>query len=393
LLIRTIINILKCRFGILATGLLVAFLSFPFAITANAASLSHSGLIIQDTTWLSNDNHTVTGDVKVLAGVTLTIEAGATVQFTALSDDQGGGAEAALAELIIEGELVSEGTAVSPIVFTSNAVSPVAGDWGGIRQSGGGDITLRYATINYASVGVLYEADGGVIAAAVIENTTVHDTTSTGLYFNLTNSAVLTLTLNANVITNAGGHGIFAGSRTGSSMTSTVTNNQVQNTGSRGIYVYAQDTTSTHHSAVSGNTVDTTVHQGLYLYSNHYNNTFTVLADNNAISNTGSEGIYTYYPNSLVLTNNQVTTAGSYGIYTHQNSEDGGMTVSGNTVTGTTNYGIYLYPHYTSGAHSIINNTVTNAVSYGIYYYDYGSIRVSQWFFADFNHFFVLLSG
>ena len=90
-----------------------------------------------------------------------------------MNDDQGGGAESSRPELIVEGDLVADGTAGSPIVLTSNAAVPAAGDWGGIRQSGGGDLTLRHVTISYATAGVVYTATGGVIATAVVQDSTV----------------------------------------------------------------------------------------------------------------------------------------------------------------------------------------------------------------------------
>jgi len=59
----------------------------------------------------------VTGNVVVSSGVTLTIEPGVTVKF-----DSG-------KALQIRGELVAQGTSVSPITFISSASSPAAGDW------------------------------------------------------------------------------------------------------------------------------------------------------------------------------------------------------------------------------------------------------------------------
>ncbi|HIM16050.1 MAG TPA: hypothetical protein EYM27_01180 [Dehalococcoidia bacterium] len=53
----------------------------------------------------------------VSSGVTLTIEPGVTVKF-----DSG-------KALQIRGELVAQGTSVSPITFISSASSPAAGDW------------------------------------------------------------------------------------------------------------------------------------------------------------------------------------------------------------------------------------------------------------------------
>ena len=61
--------------------------------------------------------YTVTGNVVVDAGVTLTIDPGVTVKF-----DSGKVME-------VEGTLVARGTSTSTVTFTSSAASPAAGDW------------------------------------------------------------------------------------------------------------------------------------------------------------------------------------------------------------------------------------------------------------------------
>ena len=61
--------------------------------SALADTVEHSGAIYGDETWSSADEHLVTGDVTVTAGVTLTVEPGATVLFVPLSDDTFGGAD------------------------------------------------------------------------------------------------------------------------------------------------------------------------------------------------------------------------------------------------------------------------------------------------------------
>lgn len=101
-------------------------------------------LIDEDTTW--DTDQTLTGQYYILPGVTLTIEAGVTVGFTYHNnniDDVG-----ALISLPADAEnfdtprasaqLVAEGTAANPIVFTSARSSKQAGDWGGIVLAGEG---------------------------------------------------------------------------------------------------------------------------------------------------------------------------------------------------------------------------------------------------------------
>ena len=94
-----------------------------------------------------------TADVGGLS--TLTIEAGVTLRFDAgvaayamtLGVSSGG-----TPELIRPVRVVAAGTEAAPIVFTSRAAAPVAGDWGGIEWRGGppdGNV-MQHVTIAYA---------------------------------------------------------------------------------------------------------------------------------------------------------------------------------------------------------------------------------------------------
>lgn len=100
---------------------------------------SVSGDITTNTTW--SKSVTVTGSIRVRA--TLVIEPGTVVKFnkdTYLSINAGG-------------ILKADGTSSSPIVFTSNELSPSAGDWRGIElesNANTGASSLSYCTIQYA---------------------------------------------------------------------------------------------------------------------------------------------------------------------------------------------------------------------------------------------------
>lgn len=114
-----------------------------------------SGHVTRDTTLLAIDNNFLSGLVYVDAGVTLTVEAGATVK--------GAYAGTNTAALIVKrgAKLVAIGTPEKPIVFTSASSSPTSGDWGGIEL-------LGKAAINSANGGQpgLYIPEGGFNTAA-----------------------------------------------------------------------------------------------------------------------------------------------------------------------------------------------------------------------------------
>ncbi len=88
-----------------------------------------SGDISEDLILDSEFEYTLAGGVHVLDGVTLTIPAGTVIK----SDPN-----ESVAYLLIEqgGKINAEGTATNPIVFTSGASTPAAGDWGGVILCG-----------------------------------------------------------------------------------------------------------------------------------------------------------------------------------------------------------------------------------------------------------------
>lgn len=111
--------------------------------------------VTKDTTLKAIDNNILSGLVYVDAGVTLTVEKGATVK--------GAYAGTSTAALIVKrgAKLVAIGTQEAPIVFTSASPTPASGDWGGIEL-------LGKATINSANGGKpgLYIPEGGFNNAA-----------------------------------------------------------------------------------------------------------------------------------------------------------------------------------------------------------------------------------
>ena len=73
--------------------------------------------------------HNLTGALLVKDGATLTIEAGTRINALAGGTD---------VYILVEkgGKIIADGTAAKPILFTSNASIPTAGDWGGIIVNG-----------------------------------------------------------------------------------------------------------------------------------------------------------------------------------------------------------------------------------------------------------------
>lgn len=139
----------------------------------------HSGVITGTQQWCAaNSPHLLSGDVTVPAGITLTIEAGVTVQ----------GADNA--ELLVQGHLEALGLAAQPITFTS-LLNSGPGEWAGVAfDSGSGYLRqaiVRYAgdrnTVTDAALGSWARSNiaiRNVLTGEVrLENTTIRDISTT----------------------------------------------------------------------------------------------------------------------------------------------------------------------------------------------------------------------
>lgn len=134
-------------------GRIVVFFALALSAAATAARMDvHEGNIRNDTTWKRGSVHYIHGDVQILNGATLTIEAGVEVRFYEV---KGTGGYEDGAELVVRtGALVAEGKAGMPVKFTSaNAVKKM-GDWGAIVVERSNQIILEDAIIEYGTNGL-----------------------------------------------------------------------------------------------------------------------------------------------------------------------------------------------------------------------------------------------
>ena len=88
-------------------ALCFALIFAPTAANAQCTPGPHSGTISADQLWCFSDSpHNCSGNVTIAPGVTVTIEAGVTVNADYRSN------------ITIQGRLVTQGTAAQPITFT-----------------------------------------------------------------------------------------------------------------------------------------------------------------------------------------------------------------------------------------------------------------------------------
>lgn len=140
---------------------------------------SVSGVIDQDEVW--SGNISVTGDVEVEKGVTLTILPGTIVTVSAFNDDQHKGndhphdppfpkdpdrKETQSTVIQINGILNASGTADKKIVFTSDKKQTTY-DWDGLYIAHG---RLEYALVEYARYNNIQESSDVVISNSIFRN-------------------------------------------------------------------------------------------------------------------------------------------------------------------------------------------------------------------------------
>src|SRR5713101_20900 len=159
------------------------------AIEVAANYFSRSG------TW-TRDNlpYTVTFDLYVNNGVTLTPEPGLTIQFTNVN-----------VGAYIDGTLNARGTTSSPILFTSDKAVKQPGQWKGIdfRSTGGSNSIMENCIVECAgAVGYSTEnihCDSESTSATVITNCTIRSSGGHGISFYLSDGRVQNCVFSNNV--------------------------------------------------------------------------------------------------------------------------------------------------------------------------------------------------
>ena len=298
-------------------------------VTIDSTLPTTSGALTGDETW--SGTVTLTGDVTVPSGVSLTIAPGTTIQFQALNDDQSGGENTSRIELIVDGSLTADGSS-SPIVFTSTSGSKAKGDWYGIRvkdESSDKTVTLSHVTVEYAQKGVDLSANTYACNVNIIDSSFSY-LSGDAIYIYGESGATINLNVNGNSVSDTDGNGIY----------SEVTGNSTHLAGS-----------------IQGNTVSASGSYGIYLYT-HNNALSTISIEDNMVSGSSQYGIYLY----------------SYGTYANKSEIEVIHNMISNTGTNTSHSGIYCDARYSDMALHIYDNEVFDNAGNGIYCYQhYGS--------------------
>jgi hypothetical protein len=138
------------------------FISPQQVLIARPLGTNVSGTISQDTIWTATGSpYILTGSIRVLAGIVLTIEPGVTVQSDAGHD------------IGVEGVLNAVGTATQPIRFSPTPSNERPGFWGGFDVNGNGQLQLEHADVGY-TVGAILFNNSNTTSSVTLKNTTVH---------------------------------------------------------------------------------------------------------------------------------------------------------------------------------------------------------------------------
>jgi hypothetical protein len=141
----------------------------------SGATILNSGMIYE-----------VVGNVTVPQGATLTIQSGVTLRFINS------------AGITVDGDLIVQGTALDPVVFTSINSSPRKGDWSGILiNSASANTQVDHAVIEYAEDGLYFHNSSGSVTNSLIQYNT------NGITINGTSSPIIdgnTIIYNSNGI-------------------------------------------------------------------------------------------------------------------------------------------------------------------------------------------------
>jgi parallel beta-helix repeat protein len=158
------------------------FMGFMIITTqpAQAFTIIPGGSITSDTTWtVAGSPYIVQNSIRVINGVTLTIEPGVWVK---IRKDVG-------QHIFVDGTLIAEGTSSNMIHFTSNASSPAEKDWGNIWINSTGKAIINYINASYGNMIVyLYYASDINVTNSVFTSNYAGVKFNHGTYNLITNS-------------------------------------------------------------------------------------------------------------------------------------------------------------------------------------------------------------
>ena len=136
------------------------------------------GIISQDAVWTpgaTNQPYVINSSLVIASSTRLTLQPGTVLHFPADYTMQ------------VDGELIIQGTAASPVVLTSSRAAPAANDWQGIYiGSTATQVVIDHAEIRYADWGIEFNgvtvADSGACETLCVRNSVIENNKRGGIY-------------------------------------------------------------------------------------------------------------------------------------------------------------------------------------------------------------------
>lgn len=156
--------------------------------TVPPGSTYYGGELTRNTRWSKESKRFIRSDFTVGAGVTLTIEEGTNI-IVAPVDTSATGDDPARVEFRVAGALDCKGTVNEPILFISEAIAPVAGQWRGIEILAGADTCrITNTTIMHGAWGIRALRGKGLLldSSRITTNLNGVDITETPVYIDHT---------------------------------------------------------------------------------------------------------------------------------------------------------------------------------------------------------------
>ncbi len=200
------------------------------AAAGTGPTIVSGGALVGNQVWTSKGSpYLVQGNLAVQPGNYLAIGPGVEVKFTGAY------------YVRVDGQLVTVGDAGSEVVFTSNAVTPAAGDWNGLKFTAS------------AAPGRLDTTNGTYLAGNLMYRTRVAYSGQSGVTITSATVALLRATILSNT-SSVGGGGLAATSSAIVVADSTLTGNTASGASSAGGLYASGGTTTLLRSSVSANT-------------------------------------------------------------------------------------------------------------------------------------------
>lgn len=330
-----------------------------------------TGDIVVDTIWSpAGSPYWIETNVTVPAGIELVVLAGTEIRFNGSY------------RLYVDGRILVQGTAMDPVLFTSNSSTPSPWDWGGLSIFG--ECHVNHANISYAVRGIyvassyntinessFYRNEDALFITTGFRNLVRNNT----LYFNTARGIVVWQSDSNNMTGNNASMNLDTGLWLYGSANNTVSRNEFHGNYQNGIRISSQSTSNrivnntildsqlyqgigvwdSHDNQILGNTIRRNNNNGIYLEASTGNN----ISRNNISESVNYHGVSMVSASSNMIAHNEMTNLFVDGVYM---GDSWGNTIAYNAINNSW-HGISMYDSWTN---EILDNDVTGS-GWGIY--------------------------